>query len=188
MSADTVPDGGRPEVPHPLVALAADGPLRHDAGGWWSHRPDLDVRATSWHLHELGLRLITITALPEPEDAYRVIYHWDAGDAVVSISTTVTDGTLPTLSDLLPAADWAEREIRDYYGLEFTGRAATATLMLREGDPAGLFTRTAGVGRDVDPARSALAAAGQPGPASRPASRPASGPASGPASDEEVPR
>jgi Ni,Fe-hydrogenase III component G len=65
---------------------------------------------------------------------------------------------VPTIADLLPGADWAEREIRDYYGVEFAGREATPTLMLRPGDPAGLFTATRALGRDTDPARTARAA------------------------------
>ena len=38
------------------------------------------------------------------------------------------------VADLLPPADWVEREVRDYYALEFLGRDDTPALMLREGD------------------------------------------------------
>jgi NADH:ubiquinone oxidoreductase subunit C len=31
---------------------------------------------------------------------------------LLNMETTVTSGHIPTISDILPAADWAEREIR----------------------------------------------------------------------------
>ena len=68
------------------------------------------------------------------------------------METSVPAGHIPTISDVLPAADWVEREIRDYYGIEFDGRAATPPLMLREGDVPGLFSRTSDLGTQIDPA------------------------------------
>lgn len=141
-----------------LHTLDPDGPVERNDGGWWARWPDLDVRAMATLLNGRALRLITITARPEPDDGYRVIYHWDVGDTVLNLSTTVSTGTVPSVVDIVPGADWAEREIRDYYGLEFSGRAQTPTLMLREGDPVGVFARTCEVARDTDPAKTARAA------------------------------
>ena len=92
---------------------------------------------------------------PIQGEVLRVIYHWIVDGHLVNIETLAVDGQLPTISDMLPAADWAERETRDYFGIDFVGRAETPPLVLREGDPPGLFTRTMSLGRDEDPAQTA---------------------------------
>lgn len=123
--------------------------------GYWATVPGLDVRAMAESMLESGIRLITLTAMADASGGYRIIYSWDADGVLINVGTVVTTGSIPTIADILPAADWVEREIRDYYGLEFEGRAETPTLMLREGDERGLFSRTAMVGKDVDPAKTA---------------------------------
>lgn len=141
-----------------LLRELTGGSYTRTGTGYWSARPDLDVRAMAEVMRRNAIRLVTITATPHDGDALRVIYHWDADGTLLNLSTTVHSGHLPTISDIVPAADWVEREIRDYYGPEFDGRAATPPLMLREGDPPGLFARTRGQGTDADPARTAHAA------------------------------
>jgi hypothetical protein len=76
-----------------------------------------------------------------------------------------------SLVAICPAADWVEREVRDYYGLEFAGRDVTPPLMLREGDERALFVRTQALGRDADPADTARRTGG--GPAVQPPAKPA---------------
>lgn len=118
----------------------------------WATLPDLDVRAMAQMMREHDVRLVTITVTPDGNGAYRFIYHWDVEGVLLNVATTVTGGTAHSIADIWPAADWVEREIRDYYGLAFVDRAETPTLMLREGDQPGLFSRTCTIGRDVDPA------------------------------------
>lgn len=40
------------------------------------------------------------------------------------------DPTIPTASDLWPAADWAEREVYDMYGIEFEGHSNLIRILL----------------------------------------------------------
>ena len=127
--------------------------LRKD--GYWAVWPDLDVRAMARLMRAREVRLATMTGTPGADGRLRVIYHWDVGAELLNLETSVTAGHIPTISDVLPAADWIEREIRDYYGIEFDGRAATPPLMLREGDAPGLFSRTSDLGTQVDPAETA---------------------------------
>ena len=138
--------------------LAPDAVLERRSGGLWVTLPDVDVRAMAELMLANEVRLITLTAMLDAPRDVRVMYHWDIDGDVVTVSTTATDGKIPTISDILPGADWVEREIRDYYALQFEGRAETPTLMLREGDEPGLFSRTCTVGKDTDPAETARAA------------------------------
>ena len=135
--------------------LGSDAVIERRRDGYWVTTPDLDVHRMAELMLENGIRLITLTAMPDASEGLRVMYHWDVDDALLTVSTTVTDGCIPTISDILPAADWVEREIRDYYALEFGGRADTPTLMLQDGDEPGLFSRTCKLGKDTDPAETA---------------------------------
>ena len=130
--------------------LGAATEHEHHRDGDWLTVPELDVRATARLMLDNESRFITLTAIPEG-DAYRFVYHWDVEDVVVNVTTRITGGQATSMADIWPAADWVEREIRDYYALEFVGRAETPTLMLRDGDEPGLFSRTDAMGRDTDP-------------------------------------
>lgn len=77
----------------------------------------------------------------------------------MNIATTVPEARAESIADIWPAADWAEREARDHYALEFAGRDGSPALMLRGEDEPGLFTRTQELRRDVDPADAAHAEA-----------------------------
>ena len=56
-------------------------------------------------------------------------------------------GLMPTIADIYPGADWAERETRDYFAVEFEGRDSTPPLMLRDTDRPGILLETNGAVR-----------------------------------------
>lgn len=126
---------------------------RLGADGLWLTVPDLDPRLMAEVLREAGARLATMTAV-EDDNGVRLIYHWDVAGALLNVATPALDGSTASIADIWPAADWAEREIHDYYAIEFMGRAETPPLMLRDGDEPGLFSRTRSVSRDADPSDS----------------------------------
>ena len=138
-----------------MQALGFEAVAEHRPDGCWAVVPDLDVRVMATWMLDNGVRLITLTGLQTPRGDVRVIYHWDADGTPINVSTVVKSGTIPTISDIMPAADWVEREIRDYYALEFEGRAETEPLMLCSDDEPGLFSRTRTLGKKEDPADTA---------------------------------
>jgi Ni,Fe-hydrogenase III component G len=119
--------------------------------GIWLTIPDLDVRAMAQLMIDNESRFVTMTAVPQT-DGLRFIYHWDVDNVLLNVSVPIVNGVAMSIADILPAADWIEREARDYYAVEFEGRSETPTLMLRDGDQPGLFSRTVGMCRDADPA------------------------------------
>lgn len=135
-----------------LHMLELGSAAEHRSDGRWVDVPDLDVRDMAGLMRTHEVRFVTLTGTPDGDGGYRLIYHWDADGELLNIATTVSDGLIATIADIWPAADWVERELRDYYALEFEGRTETPTLMLLEGDEPGLFSRTCTVGRDSDPA------------------------------------
>jgi Ni,Fe-hydrogenase III component G len=122
---------------------------RHD--GLWLTIPDIDVRAMANLMIDNESRFVTMTALPDG-DGLRFIYHWDVEGALLNVSVPIVNNVAMSIADILPAADWIEREARDYYAVEFEGRSETPPLMLRDDDEPGLFSRTDSICRDADPA------------------------------------
>lgn len=134
-----------------LRELGARATLSRRTDGHWAEIDDLDVRALTRMLMDAAARWITMTVIPADDD-FRLLYHWDLGGTLLTVATTITGTRVASVTDLLPAADWVEREMHDYYALEFVGRDETPALMLRPGDEPGLFSRTQDLGRDGDPA------------------------------------
>jgi len=143
------------DVEELVAGLGHRGAIERRRDGWWAVWPELDVRAMATRMMSRRIRFATVTGVPSPEGGLRLIYHWDLGASVLNLETRDREGHIPTISDLLPAADWVERELRDYYGITFDGRTETAPLMLRADDAPGFFGRTCDLGRAVDPAEEA---------------------------------
>ena len=144
------------DVDQLLAGIDSTRPVEHRVGGIWAVWPGVDVRQMTSVMLAGGAHFTAITCVPDG-DGLRVIYHWTVDAHLVNIETAAVDGKLQSISDLLPAADWAEREARDYFAIDFTGRAQTPPLVLRDGDAPGLFSRTEDVGHDDDPAQVARA-------------------------------
>lgn len=124
--------------------------LRDDIGGEWTERADgwwLDVepgriRDVAAACVAAGGRFSALVgrAGQGPADAVLLSWHWDVRGTLLSVRASFQPGVeVPSIVDLCPGADWAEREARDYFALAFSGRAATPPLMLREGDRPGIL-------------------------------------------------
>ncbi|MGH7714566.1 MAG: NADH-quinone oxidoreductase subunit C, partial [Vulcanimicrobiaceae bacterium] len=91
-----------------LEQLKADGAsMLLDIGGvdYLERKPRFDV---VYHLLKLPTRPANVASVGTPE-RIRVLCGTDDGQS------------LPTMSDLWPSADWAEREIYDLFGITFDG-------------------------------------------------------------------
>jgi Ni,Fe-hydrogenase III large subunit/Ni,Fe-hydrogenase III component G len=100
----------------------------------------------------LGMGLATVVATDERrerEGDFKVRYVFEPGrptgeplaDLFVSVvvSAGATRPEVPSLTPILPAADWHEREMRDLFGIEPIGHPDPRTLVLHDGWPAGLY-------------------------------------------------
>ena len=89
--------------------------------GWWMTAQALDVLSTAASMKELGARLSTITAAALPDGETQVIYHYYLDHQAFNFKVVTQKNTLPSISSIVPAADWIEREIQDLYRVQFTG-------------------------------------------------------------------
>jgi NADH:ubiquinone oxidoreductase subunit C len=71
---------------------------------------------------KFNAHLITINVL-DSESLFEVIYHFDIQGALLSLKTTTTklSPQLYTISDIIPSAEYYEKEITDSFGLIFLG-------------------------------------------------------------------
>jgi hypothetical protein len=119
--------------------LGAGQELRKKADGWWLHDPELDVVAMAGLMVEASARLATITASIVDESLKVIIYHWDLQGQLFNLSTRVHENSISSISEICPAADWIEREIHDYFAINFTGRKKLDRLLLSPHDKPGMF-------------------------------------------------
>ncbi len=74
-------------------------------------------------MNEKKARFITITALKLPDDeGIRLDYHWDLDGQLLGFRFETTDKLMESIYDLCEAANWVEREIHEYFAIEFTQR------------------------------------------------------------------
>lgn len=72
-------------------------------------------------LHDKGYRLVTITCT-DVADSYDFIYHFDQNYTLHNLRLSVRKGTaMPSISGIYFAAALVENEIKDLFGVDFTG-------------------------------------------------------------------
>ena len=91
---------------------------------------------------ERGFRLSTATGI-DTRDGIEIIYHfsYDAAGTYYNIKTLVPkdDLKIDSLATLLPAANWIEREIHEFLGVDFIGHPNLKPLLTAETWPADLY-------------------------------------------------
>ena len=116
------------------------GNWKERTGGWWLSLPADQVRAAARLMLDGGARFSALVTRQLPAGGLWLSWHWDFTGTLLSIETTLAVGDLaPSIVDLYPGADWAEREAHDYYAVSFANRFSTPPLVLREGDTPGIL-------------------------------------------------
>lgn len=118
------------------LGLGENWELRN--GTWWATLPAPLVRPAASQLLAIHARFITITAIELASHEVRMDYHWDLGGQIITLAVIADGKLIDSIADISPAADWAEREIHEYFAVEFPGRVDTMPLMLRMGDELGI--------------------------------------------------
>jgi hypothetical protein len=122
------------------LGLGAD--WRWDKGSWWRDAGDaFDLRDYTGCMLAARARFVAITATELENKEIRLDYQWDLDGQLLSLTTATIQQTIPSIVDLCPAADWVERETREYFAVVFTGRETTDPLMMRANSEPGLHLR-----------------------------------------------
>ena len=85
-----------------------------------------------------------------------VLYHFCPGDAVIGLRVRVPreHPSLPSLCDIVPAAEVYERELQEMFGIEMVGLRTPDRLYLPEDWPDGVYPMR----KDFDPKTLSVAA------------------------------
>jgi len=105
---------------------------------------DYDIRLSAQKIHALaeimlaeGFYIVSLTAV-HAKPAIEVVYQFAIAAAqhcrVVARVAVEEDGSVPTISDVYTGANWHEREVRDFYGVVFSGHPNLEPLILAEED------------------------------------------------------
>jgi len=75
-------------------------------------------------------RCIVATAYKNRSDTHTVIYHFDIEGVIINLQLETDDQSIFSITPFLPSANWAEREIREMYGVEPIGHPDKDRLFL----------------------------------------------------------
>jgi len=145
------------DTPNRLQQMAADWdalirqipgatPVEQRADGLWMTAPKLDVVAMAELMRRIDARLSTMTGLAGEDGETTVIYHYCRGARMLNIRTTTRDRAIPSITPVTKAADWAEREIGDLYGVSFSGHPNPGRLLRPPSLSPGFFRNPRGEG------------------------------------------
>jgi len=85
----------------------------------------LEVSHVHHRIHELldkGCRFVTMTCCNNKDGSFDIFYTLDFKLKIANIKTTVTKETaIPSISNIIIAAAFAENEIQELYGIKFEG-------------------------------------------------------------------
>jgi NADH:ubiquinone oxidoreductase subunit C len=122
-----------------LAAITGSAPVEERADGLWIAAPRLDVEAMAREMQTLGCRLVTITGLARDDGETTIIYHYVQRHEAINFKTATRSGAIPSLASISRPASWAEREIHDFFAVEFIGHPNLAPLLRPPELGAGFF-------------------------------------------------
>jgi len=127
------------------LAAISGATVAHEHGdSLWMAAPKLDVEAMAREMKALNYRLITITARAREDGETTLIYHYAQRSQYINFTTCTRGGAIASVTPTLRMASWFEREIHDFFAVEFIGHPNLIPLLrppgltkgfFREGDP-----------------------------------------------------
>ena len=94
-------------------------------------------------LEDIGARFVIITGI-DANDCFELLYHYsyDQTGCIITIKAIIRDRKQPqveSITPLLPAAEWIERETHDLLGIDFKNHPNLKRLILADDWPEGVY-------------------------------------------------
>ncbi len=122
-----------------LASLPGATAVERRADGLWMAAPGLDVLAMAELMRRQDIRLCAMTGVALPNGEAAILYHYCHASLRINIRTETHGRAIPSITPIVRAADWSEREIADLYGVDFAGHPNPARLIRPPSLPAGFF-------------------------------------------------
>jgi len=92
---------------------------------------------------DVGCRFVTVTGI-DSDDCFEILYHYsyDETGCVITLKAFIRDREKPaieSITPLLPAAEWIEREIHDILGIDIKNHPNLKRLILADDWPEGVY-------------------------------------------------
>jgi NADH:ubiquinone oxidoreductase subunit C len=133
------PDTTRPDLAARLAAIPGSAETEEHSDGLWISAPELDIEAMAREMKALGYRLITMTARAREDGETTIIYHYAQRCQYVSFKIWTRGGAIQSVTPTLRMASWIEREIHDFFAVEFIGHPNLIPLLRPPGLKDGFF-------------------------------------------------
>lgn len=122
-----------------LAAIPGSAAAEEHIDGLWIAAPQLDVEAMAREMKALGFRLITVTGRAREDGETTLIYHYAQRQQYVSFTTSTRGGKIASITPTLRMASWIEREIHDFFAVDFVGHPNLIPLLRPPGLKSGFF-------------------------------------------------
>jgi len=122
-----------------LAAIAGSAKAEERSDGLWITAPLLDVEAMACEMKGLGCRLLTVTGMARDDGETTIIYHYVRRRETINFKTVTRGGAIPSLAPTVRPASWGEREIHDFFAVDFIGHPNLVPLLRPAGLKDGFF-------------------------------------------------
>jgi NADH:ubiquinone oxidoreductase subunit C len=131
-----------------LTAIPGSAQVEERCDGLWISAPQLDVGAMAREMKTLGCRLATMTGLARDDGETTIIYHYVWGHDIINFKTATSGNAIRSIAPVARPASWIEREIHDFFSVDFIGHPNLIPLIRPAELKQGFF-------RDLDPGSTA---------------------------------
>jgi len=132
------------ELENQLNQLPGAEPVQNRPDGLWMDAAQLNVLALAELMKNIEARLTTISAISIENSETEIVYHFAIGGQAVNVKTRTKANAIPSISKVFKAANWAERENSDLFGVNFTGHPNLKRLIRPPQLAAGFFRQPGG--------------------------------------------
>lgn len=127
-----------------LTAVAGGTQPVKKADAWWFDAGHADPCAIARLMLDSEVRLSTMTACARVDGETDVIYHYAVPGESINVRLVTTEQRIASISNILHAANWIEREIKDLYAVQFDGHPDPRRLVRPPEMPEGFFRQPGG--------------------------------------------
>ena len=134
-------DISRADLAAKLAGIPGSAGAEEHGDSLWISAPQLDVGAMAREMKALGYRLITMTGLERDDGETTIVYHYARRNQYVSFRTCTSGNAIPSITPMLRMASWVEREIHDFFAVNFLGHPNLVPLLRPPGLKDGFFRK-----------------------------------------------
>ncbi|MFT7003697.1 MAG: NADH-quinone oxidoreductase subunit C [Sulfurimonas sp.] len=120
------------EMIHDSFSVVSKKDSKGILSSWGILKDPCDIEKVALTIKEIDGRLMTITAYTVKDNLKDIVYHFDLDGHTFNITTQIKDGEITSITPILKAADWTERELKELYDIKITGHPNPSRLFLDE--------------------------------------------------------